>query len=174
MLGRVNGFIQVFVTANIYVIFVAEYAYTTKVNEKIDVYSFGVVLLELVTGREASQGDEHTSLAEWAWKRYGEEKPVEDALDDEIKEECYSEEMMNVFKLGLMCTSPMPASRPSMKEVSQILQRCRSYETESVKKLRKENDASPLLGEDDKYILSYRCDPTKLMADSDNSLVNLV
>ncbi|KAL8504043.1 hypothetical protein ACS0TY_022687 [Phlomoides rotata] len=152
-----------------------EYAYTMKVNEKIDVYSFGVVLLELVTGREASHGDEHTSLAEWAWKSYGGEKPVGDALDEEIKEEWYLEEMMNVFKLGLMCTSPMPASRPSMKEVSQILQRSKSYESGNEKKVGKENDVSPLLGiGDDKYILSYRCDPTKLMADSDNSLVNLV
>ncbi|GKV10008.1 hypothetical protein SLEP1_g21433 [Rubroshorea leprosula] len=43
-----------------------EYAYTTKVNEKIDVYSFGVVLLELVTGREADRGNENTGLAAWA------------------------------------------------------------------------------------------------------------
>ncbi|RVW79224.1 LRR receptor-like serine/threonine-protein kinase HSL2 [Vitis vinifera] len=41
-----------------------EYAYTTKVNKKIDVYSFGVVLLELVTGREPNNGDEHMCLAE--------------------------------------------------------------------------------------------------------------
>lgn len=180
MLGTVNSnlqtrSIQVFVTANLSIIFVAEYAYTTKVNEKIDVYSFGVVLLELVTGREASHGDEHTSLAEWAWKSYGEEKPVGVALDEEITEECYLEEMINVFKLGLMCTSPMPTSRPSMKEVLQILLRSRSYEIGNTKKGGKENDVSPLLGlGDDKYILSYRCDPTKLMADSNNSLVDLV
>ena len=33
------------------IFYVAEYAYTLRVDEKSDVYSFGVVLLELVTGR---------------------------------------------------------------------------------------------------------------------------
>ncbi|KAL3633492.1 hypothetical protein CASFOL_022254 [Castilleja foliolosa] len=80
-----------------------EYAYTTKVNEKIDVYSFGVVQLELVTGREPNVGDdEHTSLAEWAWDHYG---PIADALDEEIKEACFVQQMVAVFKLGVMCTN---------------------------------------------------------------------
>ncbi|KAI3454104.1 hypothetical protein Pfo_010767 [Paulownia fortunei] len=150
-----------------------EYAYTTKVNEKIDVYSFGVVLLELVTGREPNSGDEHTSLAEWAWKHYEQEKPMADALDEVIKEACYLEEMIRVFKLGLMCTSSLPISRPSMNEVSQILLRCRSLEGQERKKAEKEYDVAPLLG-DDKYISSYRCDSNKLMDESDNSLVSLV
>lgn len=142
-------------------------------NEKIDVYSFGVVLLELVTGREPNCGDEHTSLAEWAWKHYGQEKEIADAIDEEIKEACYLEEMINVFKLGLMCTSPLPTSRPSMKEVSKLLQRCSSFEGDNGKKAGKEYDVAPLLG-DDKYISSYRCDSKKLMDESDNSLVSLV
>ncbi|KAK4401194.1 Pentatricopeptide repeat-containing protein [Sesamum angolense] len=146
-----------------------EYAYTTKVNEKIDVYSFGVVLLELVTGREPNCGDEHTSLAEWAWKHYGGEKPIADVLDEVIKEACYLEEMVNVFKLGLMCTSPLPTSRPSMREVSQILQRCRSLDGYEGKKMGKEYDVAPLLG-DDKYISSYRCNSKKLLDASDSSL----
>ncbi|KAL0327526.1 UNVERIFIED_CONTAM: Receptor-like protein kinase [Sesamum angustifolium] len=150
-----------------------EYAYTTKVNEKIDVYSFGVVLLELVTGREPNCGDEHTSLAEWAWKHYGGEKPIADVLDEEIEEACYLEEMVNVFKLGLMCTSPLPTSRPSMREVSQILQRCRSLNGYEGKKMGKEYDVAPLLG-DDKYISSYRCNSKKLLDASDSSLVSLV
>ncbi|KAK4490979.1 hypothetical protein RD792_001700 [Penstemon davidsonii] len=147
-----------------------EYAYTTKVNEKIDVYSFGVVLLELVTGREPNCGDEHTSLAEWAWKHYGEEKPIADALDEEIKEDSNLEEMSTVFKLGLICTSSLPASRPSMKEALQILHRFRSLEA---KRAEKDYDVTPLLG-DGKYVSSYRCNSKKLMDESDNSLVRLV
>ncbi|KAK9947848.1 hypothetical protein M0R45_003448 [Rubus argutus] len=57
-----------------------EYAPTTRVNEKIDVYSFGVILLELKTGREPSEGDEHTSLAEWAWRHAQESNSMADAL----------------------------------------------------------------------------------------------
>ena len=41
-----NSFVHCFIQ------YLAEYAYTTKVNEKIDVFNFGVVLLELTTRRE--------------------------------------------------------------------------------------------------------------------------
>ncbi|RVX00929.1 Receptor-like protein kinase HSL1 [Vitis vinifera] len=103
---------------------IPEYAYTRKANKKIDVYSFGVVLLELATGREANRGNEHMNLAQWAWQHFGEGKFIVEALDEEIMEECYMEEMSNVFKLGLMCTSKVPSDRPSMREVLLILDRC--------------------------------------------------
>lgn len=149
-----------------------EYAYTSKVNEKVDVYSFGVVLLELVTGKEPHYGDEHTSLAEWIWKHYGQENLMANALDEEIKDSRYLEEMVTVLKLGIMCTSPLPTSRPSMKEVLEILQRCRSFEGEGGK-VRKERDVSPLLG-NDKYISSYRCNADKLLDNSDSGFISLV
>ncbi|XP_047167063.1 receptor-like protein kinase 5 [Vigna umbellata] len=103
-----------------------EYAQTTRVNEKIDVYSFGVVLLELTTGKEANHGDEYSSLAEWAWRHIQIGADVEDILDKEIKEACYMDEICNIFKLGVMCTATLPASRPSMKEVLKILLSCSS------------------------------------------------
>ncbi|GFZ08530.1 kinase family with leucine-rich repeat domain-containing protein [Actinidia rufa] len=84
----------------------------------IDVYSFGVVLLELVTGREPNDGDEHTSLAEWAWRKHGEGMSIVDALDKDIKEPLNLEEKTIVFRLGLFCTSTLPSSRPSMRESS--------------------------------------------------------
>ncbi|KAK2991810.1 hypothetical protein RJ640_006370 [Escallonia rubra] len=146
-----------------------EYAYTTKVNEKIDVYSFGVVLLELVTGREPSDGAEHTSLAEWAWKHYGEGKSVGDLLDKEIEEPCYVDEMTKVLKLGLICTSTLPSSRPSMKEVLQILRRCNPLEGHKDKKVGAEYDAAPLLG-NDKYLSSYKRSE-KVSDDGDHSSV---
>lgn len=92
-------------------------------NAKIDVYSFGVVLLELVTGREPINGDEHINLAQWAWNHHEEGNPVVDAIDEEIKEACFLNEMSSMFKLGLICTSTIPSARPSMKEVLQILLR---------------------------------------------------
>uniref|UniRef100_A0A2P2KLD6 Receptor-like protein kinase 5 n=1 Tax=Rhizophora mucronata TaxID=61149 RepID=A0A2P2KLD6_RHIMU len=98
-----------------------EYAHKAEVNEKVDVYSFGVVLLELTTGKEPQNGDEHSNLADWAWRHMREGKPISDALDDEIKEPCYLEEMSNVFRLGIMCTSKLPSARPRMKDVLQIL-----------------------------------------------------
>ncbi|XP_023757607.1 receptor-like protein kinase 5 [Lactuca sativa] len=99
-----------------------EYAYSSKVNARVDVYSFGVVLLELVTGKEAHEGDEDMNLAEWACRNYSEGKSVVEALDPEIKQDdSYMEEIRIVFKLGLICTSTLPSSRPQMKEVLGIL-----------------------------------------------------
>lgn len=148
---------------------VAEYAYTTKVNEKIDIYSFGVVLLELVTGREANYGDEHTSLADWAWRHYAEDKPIIDALDKEIVEPCYLEEMTTVYRLALICTSTLPSSRPSMKEVLQILRRCCSTEDYGGQKMGSEVDAAPLLGTAS-YLFSFKRSK-KVAAEEDGDLV---
>ncbi|XP_030512966.1 receptor-like protein kinase HSL1 [Rhodamnia argentea] len=132
--------------------FAPEYAYSTKVNEKIDVYSFGVVLLELVTGRQPNSGDENTSLTEWAWRHYVEGKPITDALDEEIKEPCNVDEMATVFKLALVCTSRSPSTRPPMKEVLHILQKCSPSDG---KKVGPEFDFTPLLGTAT-YLSSYR------------------
>lgn len=105
----------------------AEYGNSGRVNEKVDVYSFGVVLLELTTGRDASNGGKKntTSLVEWAWRHVQKGKAIGDALDEEVKEGIFLEEMVCVFKLGILCTSKLACSRPSMKEVVQILERCR-------------------------------------------------
>ncbi|XP_059431679.1 receptor-like protein kinase 5 [Corylus avellana] len=129
-----------------------EYAHTMRVNEKIDVYGFGVILLELATGRKAYDDDEHTSLVEWAWRHIQEGNPIVDALDEEVKELCYIDEMCCVFKLGINCTSRQPSMRPSMKEVLKVLLRCNQlliYEENNVasknskcEKVLENNDAS--------------------------------
>ncbi|MCI30433.1 receptor-like protein kinase HSL1-like, partial [Trifolium medium] len=92
------------------------YIQTTKVSEKIDVYSFGVILLELTTGKEANYGDEHSSLAEWSWRHIRAGSNIEELLDKEVMEPIHLDGMCKVFKLGVMCTSTLPSSRPSMKE----------------------------------------------------------
>lgn len=118
-------------------------------------YSFGVVLLELVTGREPNNGGENAcSLVEWAWQHYSEGKCITDAFDEEIREARYAEEMASVFKLGLICTSSLPSTRPSAKEVLQVLRRCCSSGS-ARKSVATEFDIIPLLGETT-YISSYK------------------
>ncbi|GAB2274858.1 hypothetical protein Dimus_009629 [Dionaea muscipula] len=127
-----------------------EYGYMTKVNEKIDVYSFGVVLLELATGKEANGGNGNLNLAEWAWKQYSngiENQAIFDVLDEEVRDPCFLEEMTNVFKLGVMCTSTFPSSRPTMKEVLQVLRRCNSLEDcAATKTTTNDHEFAPLVG----------------------------
>jgi len=134
---------------------IAEYAYSTKINEKVDVYSFGVVLLELVTGRKPNMRGDHTcSLVEWAWEHFTEAKSLTDAFDEDIKEPRYAEEMANVFKLGLLCTSSLPSTRPSAKEILQVLRGC-CHSGSTRRRVGNEFDIAPLLG-DTRYVCSYK------------------
>lgn len=120
-----------------------EYAQTARVNEKTDVYSFGVVLLELTTGKAANYG--HKGLTKWALRHGQEGKTIVDALDEEIKEPCYVDEMSNVFQLGVFCTSKEPSARPHMKEVVHILLGGNHPLVYGVKSTGSEYDSTPLL-----------------------------
>nr|GME02905.1 receptor-like protein kinase 5 [Ipomoea batatas] len=122
-----------------------EYAHTRKVNEKIDVYSFGVILLELVTGREPNDGDMDWCLVDWVRYYVQEGNPIEDALDEEIKEAENIDEMCGVFRLGIFCTGANPAKRPSMREVLRFLLDCSSQSANGKEMSVSERDVSPLL-----------------------------
>ncbi|KAM3351153.1 hypothetical protein ACQJBY_023263 [Aegilops geniculata] len=123
-----------------------ECGYTRKVTEKVDVYSFGVVLLELTTGRAANDGGEDGSLAEWARHLYQSGGSITDATDNRIRYAGCSEEIEVVFRLGVMCTSASPSSRPTMKDVLQILLRCCEQTHQKGKtEPGREYEAAPLL-----------------------------
>ncbi|MQL96087.1 hypothetical protein Taro_028759 [Colocasia esculenta] len=122
-----------------------ECAYTRKVNEKVDVYSFGVVLLELTTGRRANDGgDGEGSLADWAWRHFQEGNSVANALDKRLGNPLYMEEMSAVLRLGVICTGSLPSTRPTMKEVLQVLLQC-AQAHEELDKAVQEYDAAPVL-----------------------------
>ncbi|KAG7541140.1 Leucine-rich repeat [Arabidopsis thaliana x Arabidopsis arenosa] len=98
-----------------------EYVYTLWVNEKSDIYSFGVVLLELVTGKQPTDpelGDK--DMAKWVCTtldKCGLEPVIDPKLDLKFKEE-----ISKVIHIGLLCTSPLPLNRPSMRKVVIMLQ----------------------------------------------------
>lgn len=90
-------------------------------NEKSDIYSFGVVLLELVTGKQPTDpelGDK--DMAKWVCTTLdhdGLEPVIDPKLDLGFKEE-----ISKVIHIGLLCTSPLPLNRPSMRKVVIMLQ----------------------------------------------------
>ncbi|KAJ3692066.1 hypothetical protein LUZ60_012416 [Juncus effusus] len=92
-----------------------------KISEKVDVYSFGVVLLELTTGKKANEGDEFEALADWALRSYLNHNTLNDLIDEDIRISDYLLDIIEVFKLGLKCTSKSPLDRPTMKIVLQCL-----------------------------------------------------
>ncbi|GMY37425.1 receptor-like protein kinase HSL1 [Fagus crenata] len=98
-----------------------EYAYTLRVNEKSDIYSFGVVLLELVSGRlpvDPEFGEK--DLVKWVCTAL-DQKGVDHVLDSKL-DSCYKEDICKVLNIGLLCTSPLPINRPSMRRVVKLLQ----------------------------------------------------
>lgn len=102
-------------------ILVAEYAYTLRVNEKSDIYSFGVVILELVTGRlpiDPEFGEK--DLVKWVCTTL-DQKGLDHVIDSKL-DPCYKEEICKVLNVALLCTSPLPINRPSMRRVVKLLQ----------------------------------------------------
>ncbi|KAI3741693.1 hypothetical protein L1987_59367 [Smallanthus sonchifolius] len=98
-----------------------EYAYTLRVNEKSDIYSFGVVILELVTGKrpiDPEYGEK--DLVKWVCTTL-DQKGL-DAVFDPKLDSCFKEEICKVLNIGLLCTSPLPINRPSMRRVVKMLQ----------------------------------------------------
>lgn len=98
----------------------SEYAYTLRVNEKSDTYSFGVVILELVTGKrpvDPEYGEK--DLVKWVCTTM-DQKGVDSVIDPKL-DTCFKEEILKVLNIGLLCTSPLPINRPSMRRVVKTL-----------------------------------------------------
>ncbi|KAK6124382.1 hypothetical protein DH2020_041875 [Rehmannia glutinosa] len=105
-----------------------EYAYTLRVNEKSDIYSFGVVILELVTGKlpvDPEFGEK--DLVKWVCTTL-DQKGIDHVLDPKL-DSCFKDEICRVLNIGLLCTSPLPINRPSMRRVVKMLQEIGGHKT---------------------------------------------
>ncbi|KAJ1685713.1 hypothetical protein LUZ63_017103 [Rhynchospora breviuscula] len=93
-----------------------------RVNEKCDVHGFGVLILELVTGKSPVEyGEDDMVILIDQVRVLLEQGNVLDCVDP-VMGEFPEEEVLPMLKLGLVCTSQIPSSRPSMGEVVQILE----------------------------------------------------
>ncbi|CAI9288951.1 unnamed protein product [Lactuca saligna] len=104
-----------------------ELAQSMRLSDKCDVYSFGVILLEVVTGRkpvEGLGGNEVVVLCEYV-RGLIERGRASDCFDRSLNG-FVENELIQVMKLGLMCTSESALRRPSMAEVVQVLESVRS------------------------------------------------
>ncbi|KAK9047753.1 hypothetical protein V6N11_053589 [Hibiscus sabdariffa] len=123
-----------------------EYAYTLRVNEKSDIFSFGVVILELVTGRlpiDPEYGEK--DLVRWVCTTL-EQKGVDHVLDSKLDPR-FKDEMHKVLNIGLLCTSPLPINRPSMRRVVKMMQEA-GAENQQKAAAKKDGKLSPYYYED--------------------------
>ncbi|CAL9078469.1 unnamed protein product [Musa textilis] len=99
-----------------------EYAMQGQLTKKADIYSFGVVVLEIISGKRASQInwlEMDKLLVEWAWQLYKEDRLME-LVDPNLKE-YPEEEVVRYIKVALFCTQAAATRRPSMTQVVKML-----------------------------------------------------
>lgn len=97
-----------------------------KPSQKWDVYSYGVILLEMITGRTpvVEVGTSEMGLVNWIQLCIEEKKPLGDVLDPYLAEDAdKEEEIIAVLKVAMACIQSSPERRPSMRHISDALER---------------------------------------------------
>ncbi|XP_010525766.1 PREDICTED: probable LRR receptor-like serine/threonine-protein kinase At4g30520 [Tarenaya hassleriana] len=102
-----------------------EYLSTGQSSEKTDVFGFGILLLELVTGMRALEFgktvNQKGAMLEWVRKLH-EEMKAEELVDRELGTNYDQIEVGEMLQVALLCTQYLPAHRPRMSEVVQMLE----------------------------------------------------
>ncbi|XP_064981170.1 L-type lectin-domain containing receptor kinase SIT2-like [Musa acuminata AAA Group] len=97
---------------------------TGKATTITDVFAFGVFLLEVACGRrpvDSVASGEEQILLDWVvenWRKGS----ILATRDPRLGDEYVVEEVELVLKLGLLCSHPLPAGRPSMRRVVEFLE----------------------------------------------------
>ncbi|KAK6257152.1 hypothetical protein QUC31_000611 [Theobroma cacao] len=120
-----------------------KYAYSNKATTKCDVYSFGVVLMELITGKKPVEADfgENKNIVYWVSGRLDTKDGVMEVLDKRLSGS-FKDEMIQVLRIAMRCTSRNPNHRPTMNEVVQLLIEADPCKFDSCKLSNKTKEAS--------------------------------
>ncbi|CAN6864648.1 unnamed protein product [Brassica oleracea] len=97
-----------------------------RISQKADVYSFGVLILELLTGKSPTHqqlSEEGVDLPRWV-SSITEQQSTSDVFDPELTryQDGDNENMIRLLKIGISCTAQYPDSRPSMPEVTRLIE----------------------------------------------------
>ncbi|KAM0937973.1 putative protein kinase RLK-Pelle-L-LEC family [Dioscorea sansibarensis] len=94
-----------------------------RVTTSSDVFAFGAFLLEVICGRriiEPNKPEMEQNLVDWVFAKW-KKGSIYGTKDPRLGEDYVLEELDLVLKLGLFCSNPLPSARPSIRQVTQIL-----------------------------------------------------
>ncbi|KAH9610056.1 hypothetical protein KSS87_009938 [Heliosperma pusillum] len=119
-----------------------DYANSSKATTKCDVYSFGVVLMEIVTGKKPVEPEfgENKNIINWVCSKVETKEEAMQIMDKHIPVS-YRDDMIQVLRLAIRCTTRSPGPRPTMNEVVQLLSEADPCRFDSCKSTNKMKDA---------------------------------
>ncbi|XP_020587441.1 L-type lectin-domain containing receptor kinase S.4-like [Phalaenopsis equestris] len=97
---------------------------TGKATTATDVFAFGALVLEVVCGRrpiEPKALPDELVLVDLVWEKWASGKWRE-AVDPRLVGEFDEDEVEVALRVGLMCSHPVPAGRPEMRDVVRFLE----------------------------------------------------
>ncbi|KAH9660236.1 class V chitinase [Citrus sinensis] len=101
-----------------------EYVTRGIYSTKSDVYSFGVLLLQIISGRRffvQSGQNENLSLVQYAYELWKDGKGM-GLMDTSLDDTHSSWKLLTCLQIALLCVQENPNDRPSMLEVSSMLE----------------------------------------------------
>ncbi|KAG6740121.1 hypothetical protein POTOM_057758 [Populus tomentosa] len=125
-----------------------EYFQSSQFTDKSDVYSFGVVLVELLTGQKAisftRSEEQGRSLATYFIMAM-ESNCLFDILDPQVVKQGEREDVLMVASLARSCLRLNGKERPTMKEVTMVLESIKKSENLIVQQ-ENEHDRTEVMG----------------------------
>ncbi|XP_052200472.1 probable leucine-rich repeat receptor-like protein kinase At1g68400 [Diospyros lotus] len=128
-----------------------------KITQKSDVYSFGVLLLELLTGKCPSMGENVgpgmgyggvVDLPRWVQSVVREEWTAEVFDLELMRYKDIEEEMVGLLQVAMACTSAAPDQRPKMSQVVKLIEELRGVEVSPSHEALESVSDSPSMSED--------------------------
>jgi serine/threonine protein kinase len=96
-----------------------------RLSKKSDVYSFGVILLEIMSGKRASdyiRSPLEHNLVPWAKSFHINKRKIHQLIDSHIEGQYSPREAMEVANIVIQCLSARPTHRPNIDEVVRSLE----------------------------------------------------